>query len=146
MRHDKDEKGRVYVYLDLSDTHPTDVHDASQDTVHDASRNELMTELRDRVRFLEAELTDRKEESRRKDHIIAALTQRIPQLEPVSEQREHSENPTENLDRGTTSTNESSRSRRPLWVSSLGDLASVLRLLRKRIRRVERSEVNEQRE
>src|SRR5918998_2982613 len=112
----------------------------SQDAVRDASRNELITELRDRVRFLEAELTDRKEESRRKDHIIAALTQRIPQLEPVSEPREHSENPTENLDRGTTGTNESSRLRGPLWVSLLGDLVSVPRLLRKQIRSVERSE------
>jgi excisionase family DNA binding protein len=146
MRHDKDDKGRVYVYLDPTDTHLTDVHDVSQDAVHDPSRNELITELRDRVRFLEAELTDRKEESRRKDHIIAALTQRIPQLEPASEPREHSENPTEHLDRGTTSTNESRESRRPLWVSSLGNLALVPRLLRKRIRRVERSEVNEQRE
>ena len=97
MRHDKDDKGRVYVYLDPTDTHPTDVHDASQDVAHDASRNELIAELRDRVRFLEAELTNRKEESRRKNHIIAALTQRIPQLEPASEPREHSENPTEHL-------------------------------------------------
>ncbi len=139
MRHDKDDKGRVYVYLDLTDTHPTDVHDASQDAVHDASRNELIMELRDRIRFLEADLTDRKEESRRKDHIIAALTQRIPQLEPASEPREHSENPTEHptehLDKGsTTSINESRRSKRSLWVSLLGDLASASRLLRRRIK------------
>ena len=130
MRHDKDDKGRVYVYLDLTDTHPTDVHDASQDAVHDAvhdaSRNELITELRDRVRFLEAELTDRKEESRRKDHIIAALTQRIPQLEPASEPREYSENPTEHLDENsTTSINESRRLKR---------LIRVPRLLRRRIK------------
>ena len=135
MRHDKDDKGRVYVYLDLTDTHLTGVHDASQDAVHYASRNELITELRDRVRFLEAELTDRKEESRRKDHIIAALTQRIPQLEPASEPREHPENPTEHLNKGsTTSINESRRSRRSLWVPLLGDLASASRLLRRRIK------------
>lgn len=134
MRHDKDDKGRVYVYLDPTDTRPTDVHDASQDAVHDASRNELIMELRDRIRFLEAELTDRKEESRRKDHIIAALTQRIPQLEPASEPREHSENSTEHLDRGTTSINEARRSKRSLWVSLLGNLASAPRLLRRRIK------------
>jgi excisionase family DNA binding protein len=126
MRHDKDDKGRVYVYLNLTDTHLTDVHDASQDAVHDVSRNELITELRDRVRFLEAELTDRKEESRRKDHIIAALTQRIPQLEPASEPREHSENPTEHLDENsTTSIKESRRLKR---------LIRVPRLLRRRIK------------
>jgi excisionase family DNA binding protein len=130
MKHDKDDKGRVYVYLDLTNTHPTDVHDASHDAVHnavhDASRNELITELRDRVRFLEAELTDRKEESRRKDHIIAALTQRIPQLEPASEPREHLENPTEHLDENsTTSIKESRRLKR---------LIRVPRLLRRRIK------------
>ncbi len=126
MRYDKDDKGRVYVYLDLTDTHLTDVHDASRDAVHDASRNELITELRDRVRFLEAELMDRKEESRRKDHIIVALTQRIPQLEPAApEPREHSENPTEHLDKSsTTSINESRKSKR---------LLRVPRLLRRRI-------------
>jgi excisionase family DNA binding protein len=48
MRHDKDDKGRVYVYLNPTDTRPTIVHDTPRDTVHDASRNELVTELRDR--------------------------------------------------------------------------------------------------
>jgi hypothetical protein len=84
---------------------------------------------------LEAELTDRKEESRRKDHIIAALTQRIPQLEPASEPREHSENPIEHLDKSsTTSINESRRSKRSLRVPLLGSLASASRLLRRRIK------------
>jgi excisionase family DNA binding protein len=135
MRYDKDDKGRVYVYLDPTNTRPMVVHDAPRDTVHEASRNELITELRDRIQFLETELADRKEESRRKDHIIAALTQRIPQLEPASEPREHPENPTEHLDKGsTTSINESRRSRRSLWVPLLGDLASASRLLRRRIK------------
>jgi hypothetical protein len=126
MRHDKDDKGRVYVYLDLTDTHRTDVHDASPDAVHDVSSNELITALRDRVRFLEAVLTDRKEESRRKDHIIAALTQRIPQLEPASEPREHSENPTEHLDENSTTSIKESR--------RLKSLIRVPRLLRRRIK------------
>jgi len=100
IRHDKDDKGRVYVYLDPTNTRPTPVHDAPSDTVPEASRsNELVTELRNRIQFLETELTDRKEESRRKDHIIAALTQRIPELEPPSEPREYSERPTEHVDR-----------------------------------------------
>ena len=94
LRYDKDDKGRVYVYLNPTNTRPTIVHDTPRDTVHDASRNELVTELRDRIRFLEAELENRKEESRRKDHIIAALTQRIPELEPATEPREYSERPT----------------------------------------------------
>jgi excisionase family DNA binding protein len=133
MRHDKDDKGRVYAYLNPTDTRPTPVHDAPRDTVYDASRsNELVTELRNRIQFLETELADRKEESRRKDHIIAALTQRIPELEPAPEPREYSERPAEHVDRGTTSTTES---RRPQWAFLLGELVSASRRVRGRVRR-----------
>ena len=134
MRHDKDDKGRVYVYLNPTNTRPTPVHDAPRDMVYDASRsNELVTELRNRIQFLETELMDRKEESRRKDHIIAALTQRIPELEPASEPREYSERPTEHVDRGTTtSTTESGR---PRWAFLLGELVSASRRVRGRVRR-----------
>jgi excisionase family DNA binding protein len=125
MRHDKDDKGRVYAYLNPTDTRPTPVHDASRS-------NELVTELRNRIQFLETELADRKEESRRKDHIIAALTQRIPELEPAPEPREYSERPAEHVDRGTTSTTES---RRPQWAFLLGELVSASRRVRGRVRR-----------
>ena len=132
MRHDKDDKGRVYVYLDPTNTRPTPVHDAPRGAVHEASRsNELVTELRNRIQFLETEMADRKEESRRKDHIIAALTQRIPELEPPSEPREYSEWPAEHVDRGA-STNES---RRPQWAFLLGELVSASRWVRGRVRR-----------
>lgn len=124
MRYDKDDKGRVYVYLDPTNTRPM--------VVHDASRNELVTELRDRIQFLETELADRKEESRRKDHIIAALTQRIPELESASEPREYSERPTEHVDRGTTSTTESGR---PRWAFLLRNLVSASRGVSRRVRR-----------
>jgi hypothetical protein len=133
MRHDKDDKGRVYVYLNPTDTRPTPVHDVPRDAVPDASRsNELVTELRNRIQFLETELMDRKEESRRKDHILAALTQRIPELEPASEPREYSERPTEHVDRGATSTNEF---RRPQWTFLLGKLISASKRVRGRVRR-----------
>ena len=132
IRYDKDDKGRVYVYLDPTNKHPTTVRDEPGDTIHDTLRNELVTELRDRIEFLETELADRKEESRRKDHIIAALTQRIPELEPASEAREYSERPTEHVDRGTTSTTES---RRPQWTFLLGDLLSASQRVRRRISR-----------
>ena len=135
LRCDKDDKGRVYVYLNPTNTRPTIVHDTPPDNVHDASRNELVTELRERIRFLEAELADRKEESRRKDHIIAALTQRIPELEPATEPREYSERerPTEPVDRGTAMS--TTESRRPRWVPLLRDLISASRRVRRRVRR-----------
>ena len=133
MRYDKDDKGRVYVYLDPTNTRATAVHDAPRDTIYDVSRsNELVTELRNRIQFLETELADRKEEFRRKDHIIAALTQRIPELEPASEPREYSERPTEHVDRGTTSTIESGR---PRLAFLLRDLISASRRVSGRIRR-----------
>ena len=131
MRHDKDDKGRVYVYLNPTDTRPPPVHDAPRDAVPDASRsNELVTELRNRIQFLETELADRKEESRRKDHIIAALTQRIPELEPAPEPREYTERPAEHVD--SASTNES---RKPRWAFLLGELVSASKRVRGRVRR-----------
>ena len=86
IRHDKDENGRVYVYLDSTHTD----HDGVQNGVHDGVRDnagtrdpyrdELIEELRNRVRYLE-------EESRRKDSILLTMAQRIPELEAASEPR-----------------------------------------------------------
>jgi excisionase family DNA binding protein len=73
IEYEREEDGRLYVYL------------SSRDRVADTVRDELVNELRDRLAFLERELDDRKEESRRKDTIIAQLTQRIPAIEAPSE-------------------------------------------------------------
>jgi excisionase family DNA binding protein len=42
------------------------------------AKDEAIADLRDRVAFLERQLEGRAEEIRRRDHIIAALTERIP--------------------------------------------------------------------
>ena len=42
------------------------------------AKDETIADLRDRVAFLERQLESRVEEIRRRDHIIAALTERIP--------------------------------------------------------------------
>jgi len=58
------EDGRLYVWVNVDEsTDETDV------------REELVEELRDRIRYLE-------EESRRKDHLLAAALERIPAIEP----------------------------------------------------------------
>ncbi len=44
-------------------------------------RDALIEELKDRIRYLE-------EESRRKDHLLAAALERIPAIEPASEPRD----------------------------------------------------------
>ncbi len=107
LKHEKDPKdGRVYVHLDASQDGS---QDASQDTAEDASYDALVETLRDQVSYLKAviqtrdhELEARTEELRRKDHIIAALTERIPELEaPASpEPRESPEEPAKGEDRG----------------------------------------------
>jgi hypothetical protein len=75
LRSEKGEDGRVYVWVNVNpDADPNVVH--SQGEI-DAWR-ELIEELRDRVRSLE----DANRENRR---IIAALTQRIPELEAPQE-------------------------------------------------------------
>ncbi len=42
--------------------------------------------LAGQIAFLRMELEARTEEARRKDHIIMALTQRVPELEPVRDE------------------------------------------------------------
>jgi len=76
--HDKDETGRVYVYLMPTDTVHDNVRDGAHDTDHDNVRDALVEELRDRIRYLE-------EEARRKDAILLTMAQRIPELEPAKE-------------------------------------------------------------
>ena len=88
------EKGaddKTYVWIEEQDA-STDSPSSSTDHVYESSTDRstdlLLDELKDRIRFLEAELDDRKEEARRKDSIIMALTQRVPELEAPSEPRE----------------------------------------------------------
>jgi len=79
--HDRDESGRVYVYLSTSET----VRKTDQDTVlHDATKtvqDAYIRSLEDQIAFLRRELE-------RKDTILLNLTERIPQLEAPSEARE----------------------------------------------------------
>ncbi len=96
IEHDKDENGRVYVYLDPTHTE----HDTVQDGVHD----ELVEELRDRIRYLE-------EESKRKDAILLRMAERIPELEAAPVPRESPETDSETPDKSKDPDEE----RRPWW-------------------------------
>ncbi len=92
LRHEKAEKGRVFVWVDAAqDT----TQDATEDTYQAAyldARNEVVEELRDRIQSLERRLDEERESRRRADTIIAQLTQanatlatRVPELEPPQE-------------------------------------------------------------
>jgi excisionase family DNA binding protein len=87
----KDEDGTRHILLDIDQTksEPSPVND----------QTEVVEALQAQIEFLREELAARnveirrreeehREESRRRDHIIAALTERIPELEPASEPRE----------------------------------------------------------
>jgi hypothetical protein len=66
IRHDKDPKGRICVYLDTSE--------GVSKTDQDADQDKYTRSLEEQVDFLRRELE-------RKDTIIMSLTQRIPELE-----------------------------------------------------------------
>jgi excisionase family DNA binding protein len=99
MPHEKDDDGRVYVYLDTG-------HDEGHDSQQPSP--ELVESLREQIGYLQGVIATRDEELRtraeelrrrdqdleRRDRIIAALTERIPQaLEPPSEARESDVSP-----------------------------------------------------
>jgi uncharacterized coiled-coil protein SlyX len=76
--HDRDEAGRVYVYLSLSETvHKTD-QDTAQDEATKTVQDTYIRSLEDQIAFLRRELE-------RKDTILLNLTERIPQLEALQE-------------------------------------------------------------
>jgi hypothetical protein len=98
--HNRDEDGKLYVYLDASETEA----DASGDASADAPVWELVDQLRSENEYL-------REESRRKDHIIAGLVERVPALEAAPETREASETASEAGVKGDVPEGE----RRPWW-------------------------------
>jgi hypothetical protein len=81
---DKDDEGRLYVYVDPTETSLGTEDDKSQDIPPGQSRDELLEIYREQVEFLHRELE-------RKDNIIMSLTQRIPTLEAAPEPRDASE-------------------------------------------------------
>jgi uncharacterized coiled-coil protein SlyX len=79
--HDRDDSGRVYVYLSPSETvHKTD-QDTAQDDATKTVQDTYIRSLEDQIAFLRQELE-------RKDRILLNLTERIPELEAPSEEQE----------------------------------------------------------
>jgi hypothetical protein len=119
---EKGKDGTVYVRLNVDQSRLIAYRTPDQTrSNHDQSLLEnspLIEALRGQVKMLRAELADwkeivatRDEELRRKDHIIAALTERIPEFEPPSEPRETPETTSE--DRGRGEAQEAKK--HPLW-------------------------------
>jgi len=101
IEHEKSEDGRLFVYL-----YPSETREAAD---QDASKTALDI-MQDQVEYLRRQLEVWQEEARRKDHIIAALTERIPELEPASDQRESRVEPSETEDGVEATPDEEKRS------------------------------------
>jgi hypothetical protein len=77
IRYETDEAGETYVYVDASET--------VGDSVSDASGHDERDML---IEFLRSELALWQEEARRKDHLLAAALERIPEIEPPPDARD----------------------------------------------------------
>jgi len=88
---ERDENGNVFVLLDDDGTGGG----TRSDNVGTADGTPLIAAKDETIQALKEQLAAWQEESRRKDHIIAALTERIPELEPPSEPRESPETASE---------------------------------------------------
>jgi len=108
IRSDRDESGRVYVYLSPSET----VHKTGQDTTQDAAtktvQDAYIRSLEDQIAFLRSELE-------RKDAILLNLTERIPELEAPSEARESPQSPAPSDTPTEASTEAQEGAQRPWW-------------------------------
>lgn len=80
------EDGRRYVYFEEDDTGADEGRPGGEDALSEAN-----AELRARVESLERSLESEREARRRADHIIAALTERIPELEAPPQSAQEAE-------------------------------------------------------
>ncbi len=96
---DKDDSGRVHVYLKETETRGD-----GSGTEEGQSKDQSETAVQDPrdmlIEFLQAELADWKQEAYRKDRIIAALTERIPAIEAPQETRNGPETVAESAGNG----------------------------------------------
>ncbi len=94
LAHDKDDDGRVYVYLDPADGSTGTGNDI------DTGMSTLVQGLQEQIAYLRQEAEDWKEEARRKDTIIMSLTQHLPELQARTEPRGASDTAGEGTGKG----------------------------------------------
>ena len=83
LRSEKDARGTTWVWVDRSET----VRDGSQGPSQ-TDRDELVSEMRSRIADLRVQLEAERTASAELRRIVAALTQRIPELEAPAVQAE----------------------------------------------------------
>jgi lipopolysaccharide biosynthesis regulator YciM len=107
--HEKGEDGKTYVFLTEVETH--DQREAN--AVVNGVVNDYITALKSEIESLKEDRERWIEEARRKDHIIMALTNRIPELEAAPEATESPVRGSEDTGRGDEVPQEGER--RPWW-------------------------------
>ena len=114
----------VYVFLESDPTRPNTerTEDQTTEQIPDQTpdQTELVEALRSEVAFLREELKSREEvraeENRRKDTIIAQLTQRIPELEAPGEKQSGSETVSEDTGKENVPSEPQEPSERRSWL------------------------------
>jgi hypothetical protein len=109
--HDRDESGRVFVYLSPSETVRKTDQDTRQDDATKTVQDIYVRSLEDQIAFLRGELE-------RKDAILLSLTERIPELEAPREATEAPEEADEQQGRGqprSAAGGAQEGARRPWW-------------------------------
>ena len=111
IESEKGEDGRVYVVI-TRDNNDDNAHNTDGE---DPAPDEITEFLRQHNEFLRRELEVWQEEARRKDHIIAALTERIPELEPATEAPESPVSSSGSTDKGAAPPEQEEPSQRRSW-------------------------------
>jgi excisionase family DNA binding protein len=92
--HQRDETGRLWVYVDTRETPGQGSRDGdteSRDGPAPHAGDALMAQMQARIDSLERQLAQANERDRENRRIIAALTQRIPELPPPAQEEVSSE-------------------------------------------------------
>ena len=108
IKHERGEDGKTYVYLTEEGTHSQQMGN----TVVNGVVNDYITSLKSEIESLKEDRERWIEEARRKDTIIMALTNRIPELEAPSEATESTVTASEEENRGDVPRE---GQRRPWW-------------------------------
>ena len=109
-------------YVLLLDSHmPQHADDAAADTAADMSHDLALMQahldsMQEQVGYLKAVVQTRDEELRRKDHIIAALTERIPELEAPRETSRSARTPSVDTGKGEVPSEEKPRPTQRSWL------------------------------
>jgi excisionase family DNA binding protein len=120
LRADKDEEGRLQVYLDSTQTVRDEYADQSV-----TGRDLLYQQMQSRITYLEAQVEAEREARRRADTIIAQLSQanaalaaKVPELEAAQGHEEAAQDVMEPAARVRPTSNDTAESRtsdRPWW-------------------------------